>query len=126
MAMTSPTFGRQGFWILLSSLCVLALGQGVCLGMLMSISGRVDPSHWAALAHTAWLVLAMLCLTVLVIFWMVVRRWRERIFSGAAAGRTEYMDVWAEAGRRVRVDRPEDPDDDGYEEDEDEDDDQRW
>jgi hypothetical protein len=126
MAVKCPTFGRQGFWILLSSLGVLALGQGVCLGMLVRISGRLDSPHRAAIAHTAWLVLAMLCLTVLVIFWMVVRRWRERIFSGQDVGRTEYMDVWAEAGRRVRVDREAEDDEGGYEEEDDEEDDARW
>ncbi len=117
--MTDRTFGKQGFWVVLSLLVVQALGQGVALGLVfkLSLQGRDEARQTPA--QIAWLLLILLCLTLLILFWMVARRWREGILAGPEAKKTAYVDLWSEAGRRVEL-----QEDDDWEDSDDQDEDE--
>lgn len=126
--MTDRTFGKQGFWVVLSLLVVQALGQGVAMALVFRLAWLGQEGAGGTLAQIAWLLLILLCLTLLILFWMVARRWREGILAGPEVGKTAYMDLWSEAGRRMELqededwEEPEQRDRDEHEEDEDEED----
>jgi membrane protein implicated in regulation of membrane protease activity len=101
--MIRQTFGREGFWVVLALLVVLCLGQALAMGWLLRVAWRSDGPVGQSLTQIAWLLLILLSLTLLILFWMVARRWREGILNSPAVRKTEYVDVWSEAGRRVQA-----------------------
>lgn len=106
--MTDRTFGKQGFWVVLSLLVVQALGQGVAMALVFRLAWQGQEGAGGALAQIAWLLLILLCLTLLILFWMVARRWREGILDGPEARKTAYVDLWSEAGRRMELQEDDD------------------
>jgi membrane protein implicated in regulation of membrane protease activity len=103
--MMRQTFGREGFWVILALLVVLCLGQGLAMVWLLRVAWQTQTPVGQSLTQVAWLLLILLCLTLLILFWMVVRRWREGILNSSQARKTDYVDVWSEAGRRVQPER---------------------
>lgn len=97
---------------------VLLVALGAGLGALLYITSsqasvETEPRTRGYLLRLAWLSLAMLLLTVLIFTWVVVRYAAHRFKRSKPHEPTAYVDAWALAGRRYRVeDHPEDLGDD--------------
>jgi hypothetical protein len=89
-----------------------ALGAGLAALLYITscqASVETDPNTRRYLLRLAWLSLAMLLLTVLIFTWVVVRYAAYRFRRSKPRQPTPYVDAWALAGQRYRVDEhPED------------------
>lgn len=53
--------------------------------------------------HMAWLSLALLALTILVLVWMVIHHVSRRLGRRSPRRTTEHVDAWALAGKRFKL-----------------------
>ncbi|MFB3891319.1 MAG: hypothetical protein ACE15C_04770 [Phycisphaerae bacterium] len=75
------------------------------------------------LARLAVVSIAMLCLTAVMLFWVVARFLMQRLRPEGRHARTPYVDAWSLAGKRAKPEEDEDarkedyegPEDDGEE-----------
>jgi len=54
--------------------------------------------------YMAWLSLALLALSIIVLVWMVIHRVSRHIGRRSARKATEHVDAWALAGKRFKLD----------------------
>jgi len=89
------------------SLVVVAVLLGLLMYFLLSAAVVAEEQLSRALVRLAWFILALLALTLLMLFWVVMRE-VVRATRRPDRRRTPYVNVWAEAGRRFQ---PPDADD---------------
>ena len=114
------TFRRSGFWILLVVLGLLILGQGLLVAGAMRLAWQLEDAQRRAAGRVAWLALLIGCVQVLLLFWVIIRHVRESFAGGRGSGSTDYVDVWATAGQRFRLEEDDDAPDAEDEPDDDE------
>ncbi len=109
------TFRRTGFWVLVSVLCVLIIGQTLLLATAWHLAWSLQRPERVQAGRIAWLSLVLLCIESLLLFWVVIRYLRDRLLHRRPRRTAPYVDIWAEAGQRIQVE-PE-PDDGKRDED---------
>ena len=105
------------FLTLFLSLGVMAGILGALLGILLSQAPSEAGPRRDGMVRLALLCMALLGLTLVAMFWLVVRFLRSRLPEAPPGGRTEHVDAWSLAGKRLKVgeEEGEDPDDEGDE-----------
>jgi hypothetical protein len=103
------------FLVLLLFLAAMAAGLGTLLGVILSHYGRLPAAtEEAAKAERQGVVrLALICavllaLTLIVMFWMIVRFVGSWFQAPLERSSTEHVDAWRLAGSRLKI--PEDDD----------------
>ena len=101
------------FVILIITLAAIAAGLAVLIGLTTRAAAAVDDAQaQRLLARLAWVSVALLALTLIVLLWMVMRFVRRR-FRPPGRSCTPYVDAWALAGQRFKLEEnPLDEDDD--------------
>ena len=110
------TFRRSGFWVLVVVLLILMAGQVVQIAAAMKLVGAVGRPHRTQAGRIAWLSLLLLCIEALLLFWVVIRHAREGLSRTMPRERTQYVDIWAEAGQRFQL-QEDAPDEDDEQDD---------
>ena len=77
------------------------------------------------LARLAWVATALLCLTLVLLLWAVMRFVRSRIQFSTKGTPIPYVDAWALAGKRFKLPEEDDEGEDSDSEDDDPDDEGR-
>jgi len=102
------------FAIRAAVLLAVAIGLAAQTFMAAEAAGQMtDEPARKLLAKIAWLSVAMLGLTLLLLFWTVARFFRRRLPGGLAHHRTPYVDAWALAGKRFQLDDSESESEEG-------------
>ena len=86
-------------------LAALCVGLGVLLGLLLRDAADADAAGRTqqAQARLAWVCLAMLAGTLVVLVWTVLRYIRFRTVRPPRPRPTPHVDAWALAGQRLRL-----------------------
>lgn len=83
----------------------IAVGLGILLSLMMHGPDLTDnPAQKLVqkmLARMAWICVAMLGLTLLMLFWLVAHALTQRL-RGPRHAPTEYVDAWRLAGERAK------------------------
>jgi hypothetical protein len=103
------TFRRGGFWVLVTVLSVLIIGQTLLLASAWHLAWSLQRPARVQAGRIVWLSLVLLCIEALLLFWVVIRYLRDRLLRRRPRRPAPYVDIWAEAGQRIQVE-PE-PDD---------------
>jgi len=109
---------RINFLVLIISLGTVAAMLGALLAVLTQAMAGADPSTKTFLARMAWAVLAVLAGTLVLLVWVMTRYIAYRLRPRETRKPTEYVDAWALAGKRFKLqDEPQqDQDEEGPEE----------
>ncbi len=108
------------FTILIVSLGAIGLGLAALTFMATrQIEAVSDTEMRRFLARLAWLSFVLLAVTLVVLFWTVTRLLRVPMRSEGPLEATPYVDAWALAGKRFKLDQTESPDQDEADEPED-------
>ena len=98
------------FLTLLLAMGAMAAILGVLLGLVLSglpqAAGNSTPAekaHRSGLVRFAVVCVALLGLTLIVMFWLVVRFLGSRFQAPLEHSRTEHVDAWSLAGKRLKV-----------------------
>ena len=103
------------FFFVVFGLALLAAGLGVMLVVTLRGAREIpDNVTQRLLLRLAWLSLLLLCLTLILLLWSVIRHVRYRLQWDAPVKRSEYVNAWELAGKRFQL-----PDDDDEEEEDD-------
>lgn len=105
------------FIVTLLFLVAMVTGMGIMFGLTLHGAQGATDEVKKLLRLLAWMSVAMLGLTLLMLFWLVVRFMMRRI-RPQGHGPTEYVDAWSLAGKRVKP-QVEVLDDEGEDEDRD-------
>jgi hypothetical protein len=103
--------GRR-FGGLIVSLLVLAGGMGALLWITLDQAAAADNERRRGMLMIAWMSLAMLTLSLLLLLWAVLRWVRARQGPLKRAEPTPYVDAWSLAGQRMQTPPDEDDEDD--------------
>lgn len=107
---------NQALAIVFLTFICLGLGALTVLALRGARGVEDNPEQQRVLARLAWLSVAMLLGTVVLLVWAMMRFARGRVFRRDEAStrpKEEHIDAWAEAGRRFQLapdDEPEEPD----------------
>ena len=106
-----PAWAR--FLTLLVALGVMAAVLGTLLGVVLSNAAGASKEQKAGLVRLAVVCVAMLGLTAVVMFWLVLRFVGERLAKPPEETRTEteHVDAWRLAGQRMEL--PKEPGEEG-------------
>ncbi len=104
--------------LVIAFLVIICFGLGALAALALRGAEAFDnnPDQQRMLARLAWLSVAMLLGTMVLLVWAVMRFARGRVFredQEARRPKEEHIDAWAEAGRRFQLapdDEPEEPD----------------
>ena len=91
------------FALLTSVLALMAVVLCALLFITLRATLRAAPDLRDYLGRLAWLCLAMLLLTLLGLVWIVVRYAIHRTRPPSRHEPTEYVDAWAIAGKRFKL-----------------------
>ena len=94
-----PDWGR--FLTLLVALGVMAAVLGTLLAVVLSGAEAVTGKQKAGMVRLAVVCVAMLGLTAVVMFWLVLRFVGSRLGKPLEHTKTEHVDAWRLAGQRV-------------------------
>jgi len=128
----NPIFRPVSLAVILG-LLVICIGLGAMMFITIEAASVVqDKDVQKLLARLSWMALVLLCLAMLMTFWVVLRHVRTQMRSRSAppGEPTPYVNAWELAGKRFQLNEdiePEDPDylaDDGEDEDDEDDDDE--
>lgn len=109
--------------ILIVALIAIAAGLVALTLLTARAAGEVkDPDLHMVLARLAWVATALLCLTLLLLLWAMMRFVRSRIRFTTERTPTPYVDAWALAGKRFKLPEEDDEGEDSDSEDDDPDD----
>lgn len=97
-----------GFAIGIIFLVGMAVGLGVLLSLALHGAIGADEPTKKLLARLAWISVALLGLTLLMLFWLVAHYLTNK-FRTQGHPPTEYVDAWRLAGQRARAE-PQDED----------------
>ena len=102
---------------ILVAVALLGLAGGLIfqIGYATSAAAELGKPAGRHLGHLAWLAVVLLGFDMLMIFWLAIRAMGARGRYHRLHHRTPYVDVWAEAGQRFRLD--EESQDDGPDDD---------
>ncbi len=86
---------------------VFLIGCAITLGLLIAMIaaniGDADGKTKHLLGRFAWICTVMLGVTLVFLFWHVMRFLRFRMSGGEKFSPTPYVNAWSEAGRRMQV-----------------------
>jgi len=97
--------------LLTVALGFLCVGFGVVMLLSLRCAGAVDdnPDLRRMLTQLAWTSLVLMLGTGILLAWAVIRSLGDRVTRPLPKGeKSERIDAWAEAGRRLEVDDDED------------------
>jgi len=96
---------RASFLVMVIWLAALCVGLGVLLALLLRDAADADAAGRTqqAQARLAWVCLAMLAGTLVVLAWTVLRYIRFRTARPTRRRPTPHVDAWALAGQRLRL-----------------------
>ncbi len=98
------------FVVLLVMLGILTVGLGSLTYLATGAAPMAESDNMQKLlARLGWVSLSMLCITLLLLFWTVIRFYRHRFPSSHAASETPYVDAWSLAGERFKLEEEDDP-----------------
>ncbi len=101
------------FVVLLVMLGILTAGLGSLTYLAIDAAAQAGSDNMQKLlARLAWVSLSMLCITLLLLFWIIMRFFRRRFRSSHPASETPYVDAWSLAGERFKLDEEEEGDPD--------------
>jgi len=112
MEMRPDRPGAGRFTFLLVLLVVIAAAMGALTFITLRAAVGADEKTRSALVRLAWFSFALLGLTLVALFWAVVRQSLLIRRQEQATGSMEYVDVWAEAGKRIEVEALNEDDED--------------
>ena len=114
MALGSDRTTRSvSFAFVILGLGALAAGLGVMLAIAARGAWQVtDAPTQKLLLRLAWLSLVLLCVTLVLLLWAVLRHVRYRLYSAPPLKPSQYVDAWELAGRRLTLDDADDAPDD--------------
>ena len=90
-------------------LALLCVGLGVLLVLMLRAAADAPSDTRLGLAHLAWVCLALLGGTFLVLVWTVLRYVRFRTARPPRRRPTPHVDAWKLAGQRLRLEDAPDP-----------------
>lgn len=96
---------------------LLALAAGLIAMLVITTRAAIavgDAATRKLLARLAWMSLALLCLTVVLLLWALLRHVRYRLRAAPPLKPSKYVNAWELAGQRFQLDE-DDEDDDGDE-----------
>lgn len=91
----------------------IAAGQAAMLVVTTQGAQRIshEPTQ-RLLLRLAWLSLVLLCLTLLMLLWAVIRHLRYRLRAEPPVKPSRYVNAWALAGKRFQLDDEDEQTDD--------------
>ena len=112
--------------ILIVALIAIVVGLVALTLLTARAAGEVkDPDLHMVLARLAWVATALLCFTLLLLLWAVMRFVRSRIRFSTERAPIPYVDAWALAGKRFKLPEEDDDGEDSDSQDDDPDDEGR-
>jgi hypothetical protein len=106
MALTASSASRSvSFTFVVLGLVCIAAGQAAMLLITTRAAGEAgEEATRRLLLRLAWLSLVLLCLTLLLLLWAVIRHLRYQFRAELPVKRSKYVNAWALAGERFRLD----------------------
>ena len=98
------------FVVVAGGLCAMAVCLGVLLMLVLRQAQAVEGDARHYLVRLAWVCLVMLLLTLLILLWVAGRFVLDLMRAQRPPEPTPYVDAWAEAGRRFRLEDHKDAD----------------
>jgi len=108
----SDKAGRTSWIIAITTLVAIAAAQIYQIAAATGAVGLFAQPVRKHMYRLLWLAMAVLSVDLVILFWLAVRYISARGRRREASGETPYVDAWAAAGERFKVDEP---DEDGYE-----------
>ena len=90
--------------LVVAALAGLAAGLVVQIAYATRAAGQLDAPGRRYLGRLAWLALVLLAFDLVMGFWLAIRLAAARSRRRREGSRTKYVDAWAAAGRRFRLD----------------------
>ena len=107
------TFQAVNFAIVITSLVLIAVVLGVLLALTMHGAAQAEGKSRDYLLRLAWLTLAVLVMTILLLGWVIVHRIALAHQRGGKRSTPPYINAWSLAGKRFCAEEEdEDPDED--------------
>lgn len=106
----------MGLVALIVSLAVVATGMGCLLYVMLTSVEQVKTLHRPGLMRLAWLTLAVLGATLVLLLWAVIRAVGMRL-RPEHKGPTPYVDAWSIAGQRACAPKPPEDQSEGSDDD---------
>jgi len=100
-----PNFRLVNAILVAVTLLGLAGGLIFQIGYATSAATELGNPAGRYLGHLAWLAAALLGFDLLMMFWLVIRLLGARSRYRRSHPHTPYVDAWAEAGQRFRLDK---------------------
>ena len=92
------------------AMIVVAAAMGALMWLSLSAAGWAHQPQRKGLLIIAWMSLAMLCVCLLGLSWLVVGVLTDRFRRKGRAEPTPYVDAWKLSGERFRLDETQDED----------------
>lgn len=105
-----PVLQRVNHTVLAVFLLLSIGGIVGVLFVLSKVAAQADQETRRVLVRVMWVAAAGIATDALLLLWLLLRWMRGKTLSSAAPPtETPYVDAWAEAGRRLKVDDEENP-----------------
>ncbi len=105
------TFQRINYTLLVGSLVLVSSGLTGVIWITASAYGGADEETRQRLYQLAWVAIATLGVTLLLLMLIILRWIRLRLKPPVKLPKTHYIDAWSEAGKRFRLPNAEDEED---------------
>jgi len=106
-----------GFVVLTGALVLILAGCAAMLVIATRAAALADPHTKRVLARLAWLAAAILGLALLLLLWAVMRFVANRIRPRGQRTPTAYVNAWAVAGQRFKLQEADEEQDEGDQDD---------
>ena len=98
--------------IAITMLVAVAGAQIYQIALATTVAGKIDLPERKYIHRLAWQALVVLSVDLVVLFWLAVRFFTARgRLRDVHQSRTPYVDAWAAAGERFKLDEADDDDD---------------
>jgi len=89
--------------ILIVSLAGTTVGLGVLVWLTARGAAQAEGDLRRYLARLAWLALALMSITSVLLMWVVIRLISSKLFVRENRSPTPYVDAWSLAGQRLKL-----------------------
>ena len=105
------TLRAASFAVVVVMLTAICVGLAAMVAITTQGAKQADGAARAYFYRMAWLSLALLALSVIVLVWVVIHHVSGRLGRKSPHPPTEYVDAWALAGKRFKLEEDEEDSD---------------
>jgi len=106
---TRKTKSLVHFILPAASMVLLIAALAVSLMYVLKAADLADTEVKGYFLNVAWILLALMLLAVLMLIWLAIRFVGNYLRLQKRGEKTPYVDAWAEAGKRFKLNESNDP-----------------